>query len=143
MTGFTKMNNIGIAQPGKLMQLPLVISIVVMLTNCDPAAGYKFNLHNGTNVDLEVNYSSINITDTTILIGANSTELLDAYSFYGGAYELEQEEFEKYFHRITIFSSDTVIYEEDPAIEDDWDAVRESSWMWSEVTYELLINTRI
>ena len=113
------------------------IILFIVLIGCDPGATYEFNLHNETEGDLDVAYTSINFLDTTISIVGNTSKQLDSYYFFGGAFELDQEGFETYFSRITIKLSDSVIYESDPAKVDDWDSKREEGWMWSKVTYDL------
>ena len=116
--------------------------LLVCIVGCDPGATYEFHFYNASDVNLHVDYASINIPDTIVVVVGNSSQRLDYYSFIGNASKLDQDGFESLFFRIKVVSGDTIIYESDPANINDWDYKQEDGWMWSRITYKLIIPNR-
>ena len=123
------------------------IILLFAIIACDPSGKFIFNVSNESDYDLEVNFKVDTnwaeigeVADTQFQIKTNSIYELFHFWLLGGPYDLG-DSFSEIIVFIELYLNDTLVYEQNPTIREQWEYVEEEKWDGGgSATYTLRIN---
>ncbi len=92
-----------ITKAGIKMKSFLFIIIIFTLAGCDPMLNVRLQIKNNSNKDITAKYSDYD-SDSTIVIPAGTTKLINSITVIGTPHPLHQQELYNRFKEVSIYS---------------------------------------